>query len=140
VKVIRGEYKDETGLIVRVEDDEDVIVVFSDISAREMRVFAVDVIESSEVSSGRDTLGNYELHDLVSVRDSVGVIIKIDIGSVQVLDTKGVIMTVRLQDIGRRRNNRASVALDANSRQIAAGDAVKVVPNAGSHYRVYREL
>jgi len=134
MQVIRGEYKDETGLIVRVEDDEDVVVVFSDISAREMRVFADDLIESSEVSSGRDTLGNYELHDLVSIRESVGVIVKVEIGSVQVLDTKGVVIPIRLQDIGRRRNNRSSIALDANNRQIAAGDAIKVISGGGNQY------
>ena len=63
-----GKYKGETGLIVNVNEKEDTVVVFSDVTAKEMTVFTQDVVESTEVSSGQDALGSYELHDLVQLR------------------------------------------------------------------------
>jgi len=65
---VAGKYKGETGLIVNVNEKEDTVVVFSDVTAKEMTVFTQDVVESTEVSSGQDALGSYELHDLVQLR------------------------------------------------------------------------
>ena len=64
-------------------------------------------------------------------RDSAGIIVKVEIGSVQVLDTKNVVTSVRLQDIGRGRSNKYAVALDSHQNQLTAGDIVKI--QKGSH-------
>jgi len=45
-----------------------VVIVFSDTGAREMRLFAAEVVESTEVSTGRDSLGEFELYDLVQLK------------------------------------------------------------------------
>eukprot|EP01006_Ploeotia_vitrea_P035764 TRINITY_DN65931_c9_g1_i2.p1 TRINITY_DN65931_c9_g1~~TRINITY_DN65931_c9_g1_i2.p1 ORF type:complete len:729 (-),score=425.94 TRINITY_DN65931_c9_g1_i2:1372-3279(-) len=133
VKILRGQYKDETGLIVKVhvseneEDGDDMLIVISDISQEEMRVFTQDVIESTEVSTGRDALGDYELYDLVQVnQDAVGVIVKVEIGSFKVLNHSGVIQTVRLQDMGDKKNSRHAQALDASESPIMVDEIVKV--------------
>lgn len=132
VKIVRGEYNGETGLIVRVEDEQDLVIIFSDISNREMKVLAKDIIESSEVSTGRDQLGNFELYDLVAMsRDAVGVIVRVEMGYFQIMDQKGTIHRVRLQEVTRRRDSKFAVALDANDNQISRNDVVVV--KAGPH-------
>ena len=70
VKVLRGRYTGETGVVLHVTQDEDrwVAVLYSDTSAQELKVFVTDLQLTTEVSTGRDSLAGYELHDLVQVR------------------------------------------------------------------------
>jgi transcription elongation factor SPT5 len=132
VKIVRGEFSGETGLIVRVEESEDLVIVVSDISNREMKVLSKDIIESVEVTTGAETLGNYELYDLVTVgRDIVGVITRVETNSFRIMDTKEVIHRIRLQEVGRKRNSRFAVAIDAKDQQIQRDDIVKVI--GGQH-------
>lgn len=128
VKILNGEFVGETGLIVRVEDSSDAVVVFSDISNREMRALSKDIIESSEVTTGVDTLGNYELYDLVAMqKDQIGIIVRVEHGSFGIMDTKGVVHRVRLQDVVHKRNSKFAVALDIHGNQIQRDGIVNVV-------------
>lgn len=65
VKVINGRFKDETGLIVSVK--ENLVTMLSDLSLKEVTVFAKDLREAAEVTLGQTMIGNYELHDLVQL-------------------------------------------------------------------------
>lgn len=53
VKVSGGQHSGETGLIVRVEGH--ICIVFSDATREELKVFARDLTESSDISAGLDT-------------------------------------------------------------------------------------
>eukprot|EP01083_Nonionella_stella_P086624 240793_1 len=131
VKVMSGPFKDETGLIVRVDDDEEVISFFSDISSKQIRVMAQDVIETSEVSSGKDRLGQFELFDFVMYsRDAGGVIVQIVTDVFRILDQNGTIQQMRLQDLTPRRT-RNLTCLDRNANQVVAGDIVRAI--SGEH-------
>jgi transcription elongation factor SPT5 len=65
VKVIHGRYKDESGMIVNVK--ENIVTILSDATLKEVKVFAKDLREAMDVSFGKTTIGNYELHDLVQL-------------------------------------------------------------------------
>ena len=122
VKVVTGLYKGETGMITQVNETTDSLSIYSDTSLRELTVASQDVIESSEVSSGRDSLGNYELHDLVSISgDRVGIIVKVDLSSFRVLTNRGVMETVKLAEIGRKFHSKFATALDAQANQLVKG-------------------
>ncbi|CAL8173496.1 unnamed protein product [Prunus armeniaca] len=88
---IRPEMKElpegSTGMVVKVE--QHVLIILSDITKEHIRVFADDVVESTEVTSGITRIGAYELHDLVLLaNNSFGVIIRVEREAFQVL--KGV--------------------------------------------------
>jgi transcription elongation factor SPT5 len=91
IKVESGPSVQETGLIVRILeagsaeaaraaaaaaangggaglDDEDLAVVFSDVSQSELTVRLQDIAESTEVSAGKDSLGEYQLFDMVHLK------------------------------------------------------------------------
>ena len=128
VKVVGGQYKDETGMVTQLQRETDSLCIYSDTSLREIVALAADVIESSEVSSGRDSLGSFSLHDLVQLSDNlVAVITKVEVASFKVLTQRGVNMTVRLQEIGQRRSSKFAAALDSQHNQLGRDDVVTVI-------------
>eukprot|EP00485_Elphidium_margaritaceum_P009225 CAMPEP_0202691370 /NCGR_PEP_ID=MMETSP1385-20130828/6104_1 /ASSEMBLY_ACC=CAM_ASM_000861 /TAXON_ID=933848 /ORGANISM="Elphidium margaritaceum" /LENGTH=1067 /DNA_ID=CAMNT_0049346769 /DNA_START=65 /DNA_END=3268 /DNA_ORIENTATION=- len=149
VKVKRGKYKDETGLIIKVEQDENTsganinngdtaadadkageVIIFSDLTSRTIRVHINDITETSEVSTGRDVLGNYALYELVYLsRDVVGVIVSIQNGTFKILDNKDQIQTCRLPDIARHSRDDHAIALDIDNHPCRIGDVV--IPQVG---------
>lgn len=68
VKVEGGAHANETGLIVRIIEADDSAVLYSDVSQRELSVSTQDIVESTEVSAGKDSLGNYSLFDMVHLK------------------------------------------------------------------------
>ena len=132
VKVVAGMYKDETGMITHVNNGEETLLVFSDVSQRELKVKVDEVIESSEVSAGRESLGHFELYDLVQLtNDTVGVIVKVEIASFKLLTNRGVVQTVRLAEISGKRSSRFATALDSLGNQLQRDDVVNV--HSGTH-------
>jgi len=124
VKVIAGRYEGETGMIVKVEEDQ--VVVFSDLNKKELKVFLVDTQKSDEVATGLDAFGNYALHDLVALGpQAVGVIVRVDRQSFSVINNNGVVQEIKVQAIGQKKNSRNAVALDGNQNQLSVGDLVK---------------
>ncbi|HMZ57963.1 MAG TPA: hypothetical protein PL048_04265, partial [Leptospiraceae bacterium] len=78
-----------------------------------------DIQACSNVTTGKVQLGDYELHDLVSLGlQAVGVIVKVERESFQILDTTGTIKNVRLQEMGPKR--RSGISYDRNQIQITA--------------------
>ena len=65
VKVLSGANADETGLVVSL--NRETVTFHSDLSGEEITVFAKDVREAAEVGSGVNTIGQYQLHDLVQL-------------------------------------------------------------------------
>ncbi|XP_031557165.1 transcription elongation factor SPT5-like [Actinia tenebrosa] len=131
VKVIGGRYEGDTGLIIRVEDT---VVLFSDLTMHELKVLPKDLQLCSERSSGVDSMGQHQFGDLVQLDpQTVGVIIRLDRDTFQVLNQHGKVVQVKHQAVGRRRENRGAVALDSEQNTIQVKDIVKVMdgPHAG---------
>jgi len=55
-----------------------------------------------------------------SSQDVVGVIVKIEMGSCRLLTSRGIMMQVRLQDIGQKRSSKFATALDSNQNTVRA--------------------
>jgi len=125
VKVLHGNYKGETGLIVSVDEEDDKLTIFSDMTSKEIQALADDVIETTEVSGGRDTYGRFKLHDLVRMsNERVGVIVQIQTGQFTILDTKGDLQNVRINEIIGIISDKHTVALDRNGDQVQVDDVV----------------
>jgi len=62
---------------------------------------------------------------------SVGCIVKIDVASFRVLTQRGVVETIKLQEIGAKRFSKYAAALDSASNQLSRDDVVVV--HSGEH-------
>ncbi|KAK6114992.1 hypothetical protein DH2020_007261 [Rehmannia glutinosa] len=117
VKVVSGATEGATGMVVSVE-------------GHVLRVFADNVVESSEVTSGVTRIGDYELHDLVLLDDnSFGVIIRVESEAFQVL--KGVpdrpdVALVRLREI-KYKIDKKIFAKDRYKNTLSVKDVVKIL-------------
>lgn len=148
VKVMNGTNVDETGLVVKVENDR--VTFLSDLSMQEVTVFSKDVREAAEVGSGVNVIGQYELHDLVQLEcvwrsssflscavadfetssrstQTTGVIFKIERDTFRILDQSGTVRSLKPSQIGIKANSRNAVATDQDGYNIVAGDEMKEV-------------
>ncbi|XP_045816129.1 putative transcription elongation factor SPT5 homolog 1 [Trifolium pratense] len=128
VKVVTGAQEGATGMVVKVE--QHVLILISDTTKEHIRVFADDVVESSEVTTGVTRIGDYELRDLVLLDNlSFGVIIRVESEAFQVL--KGVpdrpeVVLVKLREIKCKIEKKISVQ-DRFKNTISSKDVVKII-------------
>lgn len=124
VKVVNGVYEGETGLIVKINPTS--VVVFSDLTKKEIEVLPQDIQECSDVTTGKVQLGNYQIHDLVQINpQTVGMIVKIEPDTFKILDNNGNIQSVRMQEMGSKRRHE-SQAFDSQQNPLSVGDVLKV--------------
>jgi transcription elongation factor SPT5 len=64
-KVINGVHKDESGLVLKIENN--VVTLLSDTSLKPLEVFSKDLRTANEVSSITATTSLYELFDLIQL-------------------------------------------------------------------------
>ena len=125
VKVVGGQYLGESGLVVRVE--ENVAIIFSDISRDEMKVRPRDLQLCTETSSGIDSQGQNEVGDMVQVDpQTVGVIVRIERDSYRVLTHFDKLQSVKQQAV-QKKNTRRAVTLDKNNNSLSVKDLVRVL-------------
>jgi transcription elongation factor SPT5 len=132
VKVIAGRYEGDTGLIVRVEDNQ--IVLFSDLTMHELKVLPKDLQLCADMATGVDTLGQFQWGDLVQLdAQTVGVIVRLEKENFQILNMHGKLVHVKHQAVTKKRDTRRAVALDSEQNQIQVKDHVKVIdgPHSG---------
>lgn len=128
VKVVSGAQEGATGMVVKVEGH--VLIILSDTTKEHIRVFADDVVESSEVTSGITRIGDYELHDLVLLDNtSFGVIIRVESEAFQVL--KGTpdrpeVVLVKLREIKSKIEKRFDVQ-DRYKNTVSVKDVVRIL-------------
>ncbi|KAJ2933337.1 hypothetical protein H1R20_g3768, partial [Candolleomyces eurysporus] len=130
VKVMQGRNIDETGLVISVTDN--VVTFLSDMSMQEVSVFSKDLREAAEVGSSTNTVGNYELHDLVQLdAQTVGVIFKTERDSFRVLDQNGQVRLVQPHQISMRRDSNRAIANDHDGHEIRISDNMKEFDGEG---------
>ncbi|GAB4845101.1 hypothetical protein Ancab_038507 [Ancistrocladus abbreviatus] len=129
VKVVSGSHEGVTGMVVKVEGH--VLIILSDTTKEHIRVFADHVVESSEVTTGITSVGDYELHDLVLLDNMCfGVIIRVESEAFQVL--KGIpdrpeVVLVRLREIKSKIDDKKWGAQDRKQNAISVKDVVRVL-------------
>ncbi|ESW09521.1 hypothetical protein PHAVU_009G134600 [Phaseolus vulgaris] len=128
VKVVSGAQEGATGMVVKVE--QHVLILISDTTKEHIRVFADDVVESSEVTTGVTRIGDYELRDLVLLDNmSFGVIIRVESEAFHVL--KGIpdrheVVLVKLREIKCKIDKKISVQ-DRFKNTVSSKDVVRIV-------------
>ncbi|XP_057469186.1 putative transcription elongation factor SPT5 homolog 1 isoform X1 [Actinidia eriantha] len=146
VKVVSGASEGATGMVIKVEGH--VVIILSDTTKEHIRVFADNVVESSEVTTGVTRIGDYELHDLVMLDNmNFGVIIRVETEAFQVL--KGVperpeVALIRLREI-KSKVDRSTVAQDRSKNTVSVKDVVRILEGSckgkqGPVERIYRGI
>ena len=131
----------ETGLVVRVGRGDAAaaasstapagrelnhLYIFSDLTQAEIVVPAAHVTECNDVSSGLETLGQYALHDIVTVdRTSAAVVIKVEHSSFKLLTTSNEVVSMPLSQMGRKKTSKGVVALDFDGTRIEVNSPVQ---------------
>ncbi|KAG0222755.1 transcription elongation factor spt5 [Actinomortierella wolfii] len=129
VKVVNGKYKDETGLIIKIE--ENVVTIVTDLNVRDIQVFSKDLQMASNVASGTGSLGQYEVHDFVQLdAATVGVIYKIERGFARIIDQNGMTRDVEPHVITQKRDSSRAIATDGEGNSIQDGDSVREISGA----------
>ncbi|KAJ3113715.1 transcription elongation factor spt5 [Phlyctochytrium bullatum] len=123
VKVINGMHNGETGLVIKISSNID--------------VFAKDLRQATDVSSGSTAVGAYDVQDAVQISpQEVGVIVKTDKDALTVLNQFGAISKLKVQQIVRKLDRKRALASDSNGKAVGAGDSVLVSdPGAGGGSR-----
>lgn len=127
VKVIEGKHTDQTGLVIKL--DGDTVVLLSDQTKEDLRVFANYLIKATDSSTSADMVNSmYEIKDLVQLNASTfGVIVKAETGFYGVLTSDGRMVNVKPTGISGklRLTRREQVATDRFGLTIKVGDLVK---------------
>ncbi|XP_037941667.1 transcription elongation factor SPT5-like [Teleopsis dalmanni] len=143
-RVLAGRYEGETGLIIRVEPSR--VVLVSDLTNHELEVLPRDLQLCTDVATGVDCLGQFQWGDLVQLDpQNVGVIVRLERENFHVLGMHGKVIECKPTALHKRRENRNTIALDADQNQIRRRDIVKVMegPHAGRSGEIkhlYRSL
>lgn len=127
VKVIEGKHTDRTGLVIRLDGDS--VVLLSDQTREDIRVFANYLIKATDSSTSADMVNSmYEIKDLVQLNASTfGVIVKAETGFYGILTSDGRVVDVKPTGISRKLklSSREQVATDKHGLTIKVGDSVK---------------
>ncbi|KAI1289197.1 Transcription elongation factor SPT5 [Halotydeus destructor] len=132
VKVMEGLYEGDTGLVVRV--DEKHIVLFSDLTMHEIKVLPKDLQICTDMATGVDSLGQFQLGDLVQIDpQTVGVIVRLEKEYFQILNMNGKIVRLKHQAVNKKRDTKRAVSLDSEQNHLMVNDQVKVIdgPHSG---------
>lgn len=127
VRIVEGKHFDETGLVINIDGDS--VVLVSDQSKEDVRVFANYLVKATDSSSNINTMNSkYEIKDLVQLNASlVGVIVKADKGLFEILTSEGRLVSMRPSGIASKlkMTRREQVATDKNGFTLNVGDTVE---------------
>ncbi|GLJ49926.1 hypothetical protein SUGI_1061450 [Cryptomeria japonica] len=130
VKVVSGTHEGTTGMIVKLERNN-VLIIIADRTREDIKVFADNVVECKEEASGVIKLGEYQLHDFVQLdRNSFGVIISVENDGFQILKAvpeRTEVVGVKLRDIGRKIFDRNFKANDQYRNTVGLKDVMKIL-------------
>ncbi|XP_026395303.1 putative transcription elongation factor SPT5 homolog 1 isoform X3 [Papaver somniferum] len=128
VKVVFGAHKGVTGMVIKVNSN--VLIILSDATKEDIRVFAEHAVDSSEVTTGVTKVGDYELHDLVMLDNTCfGVIIRLESQTLQILlgdPDRPDVARVKMREI-KYKIQRRNTALDQSNNTVSVKDVVKIL-------------
>lgn len=137
VKVLKGNFSGDTGLVVAVEDKE--LRIISDLSMHELLVLPRDVQLCTDRATGVDSAGKFEHGQMVMIeQQQVGVIVRLEREYLHILTMHGHVKKMKETAVQPKKSNRNARALDADNKEITVGDMVKVQdgPHSGHQGQV----
>ena len=127
VKVIEGRYSGITGMIVANSDNN--VDIISDITKTVITVLSDDLKLSEEISSGQGKTENFNLNEIVLLKNEInfGIITKLNAGGVTVVLDDGETTSVWYHEISRKFSPHKFTAIDRDQNKLFFNDMVKIV-------------
>ena len=126
VKVIAGQYRGDTGLIVRVTENH--VVIFGDQSMRDLEVLPRQLQLCSAVATDIESLGQFQCGDLVQLDpQTLGVIVRLVRKHFHVLSMHGKVVKALPQSLKMYPVNPNYLVLDSQRNYFKRKDIVQVV-------------
>ncbi|KII68297.1 Transcription elongation factor SPT5 [Thelohanellus kitauei] len=129
IKVITGQYKDESGIVVSVNSPQ--VVVLTDVSTRHIKLLARDVQLCKDRSISYDDSGQFTIHDYVRIDpQTIGVVVAIENSLVSVLNQYDQVQKLNPQGLSKLKVI-GGTCFDHFRSKVFVGDAVTVIE--GTH-------
>ncbi|KAF7316053.1 hypothetical protein MIND_00123000 [Mycena indigotica] len=140
VKIIDGQGRGETGLVVSVGAVSDMVTLVSDMTLEEITVRSEAIQVSPEVGTGANHAGSYKMHQLVELNSQLeGVIFNIQGNTLQILDVNDDIRQLQSQHVSFAifpDERFGSGMRDADGQRIQVGELMKELALPGRRGRV----
>ncbi|KAI9197089.1 uncharacterized protein BJ171DRAFT_523077 [Polychytrium aggregatum] len=123
VCVIKGIHKDETGMIIQMQ--ENAVHIYNPATKKTIQVFSKDVRSAKESSTSTGQTSLYDVHEFVILSPTeAGVVISVDKENYTILNQLGSIVKATGQQIRIRRNSSRAYTDDANGNSVTSKDMV----------------
>ncbi|EDQ89413.1 uncharacterized protein MONBRDRAFT_37124 [Monosiga brevicollis MX1] len=138
VKVQRGRYEGQTGLVLEVNDQR--VTVLIDLTMKQIESLSRDLEICETIGTGLDAHGQFALFDLVQMTQAatVGVIIAIERDEFKILDQNGQEKTIKSQQVKPIGRKHQPQTFDSQQNVVARDSMARVVdgPNKGRSGKV----
>lgn len=125
VRVLRGRYEGDTGLVVgytKDKEEHEKVIVCSDLTMHEMMLAPDELQKCTEKATGVDRLGHFTYGDLVQLDPTtVGVIVRMESDLIHALNIFGRLVAVKPQAISKKQEQKFAMALDSDNNNIKVG-------------------
>lgn len=127
VKVIEGRYIGITGMVVSCKDNT--VDFIADINRTILTVLANDLKLSEEISSGQDRSENYNINEIILLKNDLnfGIVTKINSGGVTTVLDNNETSSIWYHEISKKYSPYRFTALDRDQNKLCYNDMVKIV-------------
>ena len=129
VSVISGSNIGKSGFIVKIEDDNDTAVIYSESTQNHYKVSCRDLILSNQLNLERETNSAFKIGDLVQINNTntICYILNASKYFLKVIDTSNDIKNISIRDVFQIHVNKRNTGIDSRRNPITKDNIVKVI-------------
>ena len=129
VSVISGSNIGKSGFIVKIEDDNDTAIIYSESSQNHYKVSCRDLILSNQLNLERETNSTFQIGDLVQINNThtICYILNASKYSLRVIDTNNEIKDISIRNVFQINVNKKNTGIDSRRNPITKDNIVKVI-------------
>lgn len=131
VQVVNGPNIGKQGCIVKIEENGDTAIIFSESTKSHYKVSCSDIVSSTQLPFETEQNSNFKIGDLVKINNTNLICYVLDVSkySLKLIDTRNEIKTSSIRDVFRLTSNRIN-GIDSKKNPISKDDTVKVIAGA----------
>jgi len=129
VSVISGSNIGKSGFIVKIEDDNDTAVIYSESTQNHYKVSCRDLILSNQLNLERETNSAFKIGDLVQINNTHTICYILDASKyfLKVIDTSNEIKNISIRDVFQIHVNKKNTGIDSRRNPITKDNIVKII-------------
>ena len=129
VSVISGTNIGKNGFIVRIEEDNDTAVIYSENTQSYFKASCRDLVLSNQLNLERENNSTFKIGDLVQINNTHTICYILDASKyiLKVIDTSNEIKNVSVRDVFQIHVNKRNTGIDCRRNPITRDNIIKVV-------------